>query len=117
MFNRVHAQLAPETRTLVSAKWQRRVHQSVRIYPHRASLQPPRDAVRLLHVARPYGRRQAIGIVISLLNDFVDIVERQNRKHGTENFFPRNLHVVLYVAKNCWLYEETLAPIHRDQIS
>src|SRR5579872_757388 len=74
----MRAEFAAEAGALVAAKGQRRVHQTVSVDPYRAGFQSARDAVRFLHVTRPDRRSQAVGIVVRLLDDLVNVVEGQH---------------------------------------
>src|SRR5437879_9950213 len=60
----VHAQLAAESGAFVATERQRRIHQPVRIDPHRARPQPAGDAVGFLAVTGPDRGRQPIALTV-----------------------------------------------------
>src|ERR1051326_2653395 len=117
MLDGMRAQFAAEAGTLVATEGQRRVHQTVRIDPYRTCLQAARDAVRFLYVTGPDRRRQAVRIVVRLLDDLINIIEGQHGKNRTKDLFARDLHVVLHVTENRGLDEESLVSIDGDAMT
>src|ERR1700722_3773152 len=111
MVDPMRPEFAAEAGTLVSAKWKRCVHQSIRVNPDGARLQTARDAVRTLHVAGPDGSGETIRIRIGLLNDLIDVLKREDGKHRTKDFLTRDLHIVLHVAENCGLQKKPYASV------
>src|SRR5579864_4248088 len=117
MLDRMRSKFTAEAGTLVTAEGQRRVHQTIRVDPHGARFQSPRDHVSFLDIACPDGGGQAVWIVIGALDDLIAVVKCQHRQDRPKDLFLRDLHVVLHVAEDRWLDKESLASIDRRAIS
>src|SRR5579864_8070552 len=72
--------------------------------------------MRSLNVVSPHRSRQTIRIAIRQFDDLVFVIETQGGKHGTEDFFLRDLHVVVYAAKNSRFDKEAFPTIDRNTI-
>src|SRR3546814_19012908 len=66
------------------------------VHPHHAGAQRLGGAVRLLDVAGPHRRGEAVDRVVADLHGFLGIAEGDRRKHRAEDLLLRAGHVVLY---------------------
>src|SRR6266850_8400185 len=78
-------QIAAEARGLVTAERHGGVVEIVGVDPHRAGLEPPRDRVRLLDVARPHPRGETVHDRVALADRVLDVVELDDREHRAED--------------------------------
>ena len=62
----------------------------VRVSPNHAGLELLREAENLRAFVRPNSRAEPVHRVVGFFDGFVRRAERENRKHGTENFFARD---------------------------
>src|SRR5215467_10783559 len=71
----------------------------------------------LLYIACPDRGCQSIGVLVGQSHHLIDIIEHQCCQHRPEDLFLRNLHVILDLAEDGRLKEESLAAIDRYAIS
>src|SRR5215469_7496706 len=95
----IFAEFPAYSRLLEAAERRARIEHVVTVHPNRAGANGVGDGERLLDVAGPYRRCQAIVRAIGPLNDFVHTAERNDTHHWAEDLFSGNLHVVLHVGK------------------
>ena len=70
--------------------------------------------MRFLDVASPDARGQAVDRVVGLGGDFLDMLERNRRDHGPENFLPHHFHFFVGVHQDRGLHEVALVAVARS---
>src|SRR3546814_16354148 len=87
--------VAAEAGLLVAAEGRRHVAGIEAVHPHHAGAQRLGGAVRLLDVAGPHRRGEAVDRVVAELHGLLGIAEGDRRQHRAENLPLRAGHVVL----------------------
>src|SRR5207245_6326486 len=86
------AEISSEPGKLVAPEGRRGIVEVVSIDPHRAGLDRPGDAVRLLDVLRPDACGQAVQGAVREADPLLLVVECQHRQDGAEDLLVHDLH-------------------------
>src|ERR1035437_5642760 len=90
---RLETLLAPVSTLLVSAEWQfHTAARSIGVHIYLAALDARRERERLVDVARPHAGDESVHAVVGDGGRFVQVIERDDRKHRTEDLFLRHPH-------------------------
>src|SRR3984893_15776338 len=92
VLERVVAHFPAPARLLVAAERHRRVEHAVAVDPHRAGAQAVGGAVRLVDVARPDPRRQAVARLVAAVNYVLLGTEGNRDHHWSEDLLAYDLH-------------------------
>ena len=105
----MRAHLAAEAALLVAAERRGRVVDVVGVDPDGAGLEPRRDVVRLLDVARPDAGGEAVDRVVRARDRLVHVDELDRREHRSEDLLARDRHLGRDVREHRRLHEVALA--------
>src|ERR1700674_390768 len=105
------AHFAAPAGLLVSAEGQGSVENVVAVNPHRTGAELGSETMRLLDIARPNSRGQAVNRIVGLRNQFPGIAERNGRNHRSEDLLPHDLHVLVRVHQNGGLDEVSFVAV------
>src|SRR5262249_10638350 len=99
------AHLAAPARLLISAKRHRRIENTVAIDPNRSGAKLGGDAMSLLDVAGPNGRRKSILCVVGLGDQIIDIAKWHLWNHGSETFLAHVFHLFVGIEEHGRFHE------------
>src|SRR6202166_3197676 len=104
----IFAQFAPNPGLFKSAKRRGSIENVVAVYPHRSGAYVVGYRVSFGDVVGPNRGGQAVERFVGALNDFTDILEAKDGHDRAENFFLRDLHVVVHIGEHRGLNEKSL---------
>src|SRR3984893_5173794 len=96
----VFAEFAADAGLLEAAERGGGVEDVIAIHPDGAGADAVGDGVGFGDVLGPDGGGEAVERFVGALDDFADVLEFENGHYRAEDFFLRNLHVVLHVGEN-----------------
>src|SRR6476661_2234687 len=103
---RLFAELLPEPRMLPTAEWDRDVEHAVGVDPHRARIEPVRNAERLAHVGCPDPRGQPVVDPVREGEELLLVLPGDHGEHRSEDLLLRRLHIVAHALEHRRLEEE-----------
>src|SRR6266851_3946814 len=99
-FDRVFAELAAETRLLVTAEGRDRIKYPVTVDPYGAGPETAREFVRAIDVPGPYRRRKSVNGVVCLQHRVGLVLEGNQRSDRAKNFLAGYPHAALDVVED-----------------
>src|ERR1700683_1535944 len=96
----IFAQFPADAGLFKTPKRRSRIQLVVAVSPARAGAHVVRDGVRLLNVTSPDAGSQSIDGTVGPLDHFIELPERDNAHHRSEDFLAGNFHFVLDVREN-----------------
>src|SRR5260370_26211201 len=99
-FDRVFAELAAETRLLVTAEGRDRIKYPVTVDPDRAGLETARECVGAIDVPGPYRRRESVNRVVCLQHRVGFVLEGNPGSDRAKNFLAGYPHAALNVGED-----------------
>src|SRR5579864_348160 len=99
--NRMHAKLAADSASLVSAERCLRVDAPAAVDAEHPGPHRPGDAQGAADVSAPDRAGKPVLVLVHQPDDFLLIRERDHRQHRTKDLFLRNPHPVLRPIENC----------------
>src|SRR5712692_10263925 len=99
-FDRVFAELAAETRLLVTAEGRDRIKYPVTVDPYGARPETACECVCAIDVPGPYRRRKSVNGVVSLQNRVGFVLEGNQRSDRAKDFLAGYPHAALDVGED-----------------